>query len=40
VGRSPALEGIRRQRGTWLKVLVFLAVVIVCISSFVKVRGY
>ena len=40
VGRSPALEGIRRNRSKWLKVLVFLAAVIVCISGFVKVRGF
>ena len=40
VGRSPALEGIRRNRSKWLKLLVFLAAVIVCISGFVKVRGF
>ena len=39
VGRSPKLEGIRRSRATWLKVLVLLAAVIVAISGFVKVRG-
>ena len=39
VGRSPALEGIRRNRSKWLKVLVILAAVIVCISGFVKIRG-
>ena len=40
VGRSPALEGIRANRGKWLRLLVFLAAVIVCISGFVKVRGF
>ncbi len=39
VGRSEALEGIRRNRSTWLGVLVMLAVVIVAISGFLKVRG-
>tara|TARA_R110002049_G_scaffold285698_4_gene467099 strand:+ start:271169 stop:271606 length:438 start_codon:yes stop_codon:yes gene_type:complete len=39
VGRSPALQGIRANRGKWLKVLLFLAAVVVCISGYVKVRG-
>jgi uncharacterized membrane protein len=39
VGRSPSLEPIRRNRATWLKVLVALGFVIVAISGFVKVRG-
>ncbi len=39
VGRSASLEPIRRNRETWLKVLVTLALVIVAISGFVKVRG-
>ena len=39
VGRSPKLESIRRQRGTWLTVMVLLAATIVAISGFVKVRG-
>ncbi len=39
VGRSEAFEGIRRNRSTWLTVLVVLAVVIVAISGFLKVRG-
>jgi uncharacterized membrane protein len=39
VGRSSALESIRQHRGKWLKVLVFLAAVIVALSGFVKVRG-
>jgi uncharacterized membrane protein len=40
VGRSPALEGFRSQRGKWLKVLVCLAAVIVGISGFVKVYDF
>lgn len=39
VGRSTRLEFIRRNRCKWLKVLVFLAAVIVAISGYVKVRG-
>ena len=39
VGRSTKLELIRRNRCTWLTVLVFLAAVIVAISGYVKVRG-
>ena len=39
VGRSAKLEPIRRNRATWLKVLVLLAAIIVAISGFVKVRG-
>ena len=39
VGRSEKLAAIRANRGKWLKVLVFLAAVIVVISGFVKVRG-
>lgn len=39
VGKSPAFEGLRKQRPKWLAVIVVLAVIIVGISSFVKVRG-
>ena len=39
VGRSAKLESMRRNRETWLKVLVTLALVIVAMSGFVKVRG-
>lgn len=39
VGRSAALEPFRRNRGTWMKILVMLALLIVAISGFVKVRG-
>lgn len=39
VGRSAKLEWLRRNRATWLKVLVVLAAIIVGISSFVKVRA-
>ncbi len=39
VGRSKALEGLRRRRATTLRVLILLATVIVAISGFVKVRG-
>lgn len=39
VGRSKKLEPIRRARGTWLKILVVLAAVIVAISGYIKVRG-
>lgn len=37
VGRSAKLQWLRRNRATWLKVLVLLAAIIVAISSFVKV---
>ncbi|MEM9585781.1 MAG: hypothetical protein AAGA03_00755 [Planctomycetota bacterium] len=39
VGRSQGLARIRQNRGKWLKVLVAIAVVIVSISGYVKVRG-
>lgn len=39
VGRSEKLAGIRRNRAKWIKVLVLLAVIVVSISGFVKVRG-
>ncbi|QDV24691.1 hypothetical protein [Aureliella helgolandensis] len=39
VGRSAGLQAIRDQREKWLKILVLVAAIIVCISGFVKVRG-
>ncbi len=39
VGRSAKLEAMRTNRVFWLKVLVLLAIVIVAISGYVKVRG-
>lgn len=39
VGRSPGLAGMRNKRHWWLTILVSLAVLIVAISSFLKVRG-
>lgn len=39
VGRSAKLEGVRRQRGKWLTALVLIALVIVAISGFLKIRG-
>lgn len=39
VGRSPALEPIRRNRSKWLTILVSIAAVIVAISGFLKVGG-
>lgn len=39
VGRSAKLEGMRRNRAKWLKILVILAAIIVAISGFAKVRG-
>lgn len=39
VGRSEKLEGIRANKGKWLRIVVLLAATIVCISGFVKVRG-
>ncbi len=39
VGRSEKLAGIRANRAKWVKVLVLLAVIVVSISGFVKVRG-
>lgn len=39
VGRSKTFEGMRAQRAKWLKILVLLAVIVVAISGFVKVRG-
>lgn len=39
VGRSEKMKLFREQRSTWLKVLVGLALVIVMISGYAKVRG-
>ncbi len=39
VGRSPRLAGMRENRSWWLTILVSLSVLIVAISSFLKVRG-
>lgn len=39
VGRSPGLARMRDNRHWWLTMLVSLAVLIVAISSFLKVRG-
>jgi len=39
VGRSAAFASMRAQRGRWLTVLVALAMAIVMMSSYVKVRG-
>ncbi len=39
VGRSATFEKMRQQRAKWLGVIVVLAIAIVGISSFLKVRG-
>ncbi|MGV3485829.1 MAG: hypothetical protein ACO1RT_15535 [Planctomycetaceae bacterium] len=39
VGRSARLQSLRDNKAFWLKVMVVLAIAIVCISGFVKVRG-
>jgi uncharacterized membrane protein len=39
VGRASAFEGLRQKRKTWLVVVILLALVVVAISSFLKVRG-
>lgn len=39
VGKSKGLEKMRQNRARWLRVLVLLSTIIVCISGFVKVRG-
>ena len=39
IGRSKSFEGLRAQRAKWLKIIVLLAVIVVGISGFVKVRG-
>jgi uncharacterized membrane protein len=40
VGKSKAFEKMRANRPKWLKILVLLAAIIVCISGFVKVRKF
>lgn len=39
VGRSAAFEGIRAKSNLWLKIICLIGIVIVGMSSFVKVRG-
>lgn len=39
VGRSDRFEGMRQGREKWLKILVLLAVLVVAISGFAKIRG-
>lgn len=39
VGRSSAFEGMRTNSSKWLKILCLLGIVIVAMSSFVKIRG-
>ena len=39
VGRSEKLQAIRDNKAKWLKRLIALAIVIVGISGFAKVRG-
>lgn len=39
VGRSKTFEGMRAQRPKWLGIIAVLALVIIGISSFAKVRG-
>ncbi len=39
VGRSAAFEGMRSNSSKWLKILCLLGIVIVAMSSFVKIRG-
>ncbi len=39
VGRSAKFEGIRANRSKWLSITVVLAMIVVCISGFVKIRG-
>lgn len=39
VGKSKAFEGMRQNRGKWLKIIVLMAAVIVGISGFAKIRG-
>lgn len=38
VGRSPKFQAMRDNRAFWLKIVILLALVIVCISGFAKVR--
>lgn len=39
VGKSKAFEGLRQKRALWMSILLLLALTIVAISSFLKVRG-
>lgn len=39
VGRSAKLEGFRKNKSRWLKAVVIIAAIIVCISGYLKVRG-
>ncbi|MCM2375206.1 hypothetical protein [Aporhodopirellula aestuarii] len=39
VGRSARFDGMRANRAKWLRVIVILAAIIVCISGFLKIRG-
>jgi uncharacterized membrane protein len=39
VGRSAAFEGMRTNSSKWLKILCLLGIIIVAMSSFVKIRG-
>ena len=39
VGRSAAFAGLRKDSRKWLAVSIFLALIIVAISGFLKVRG-
>lgn len=40
VGRSRAFAGMRESNSKWLTILCAIGIVIVAISSFVKVRGF
>ncbi|RMF42491.1 MAG: hypothetical protein D6753_07415 [Planctomycetota bacterium] len=39
VGRSPAFDSLRQAKRRWLAILLGLALAIVCISGYLKVRG-
>lgn len=39
VGRAPGFEGVRQNARKWLAINVFLALLIVALSGFLKVRG-
>ncbi len=39
VGRSAAFEGMRTNSSKWLTILCLLGIIIVAMSSFVKIRG-
>lgn len=38
-GRAPAFEKMRQNSGLWTKVTILLAIVVVAIASFLRVRG-